>query len=340
MQRDELQELNSLKFSFYLKQILHFVYKRNLLLDIKLGGDDVIDLRAWVVGTTFSLADSKLGSVLTSWPLLSLLILGWLSLSLEVNVVNVWLKASESFGSSNNVSGRVLDGNNELSASGLVGDLKVGLEVNSSSSVNWVWGGIEVGEVGGSVRGSVANGEQLASIEWVEVDLAQDLNESIDSDNVAQQAADLSNSWVWQQTAQGSATSDNTSVGNNLDEVVDGLFDEGNAGRAQVKLQVRVGLKVLNLGLEAVQLGELQVGFEDVAWVVSFSKLNGNLLHQILWWSLDSKSWHSQDSQDSHKGKQSGSKHLSFFFLYSSFVGDKVYTVYEDVLSVHVSHGC
>ena len=207
---------------------------RFLSLDGELGGGDVIDFGVRVVGSALSLADSHLSNVVTRWPLLTALWL-WLSLDLEVNVVDVWLKSSEDVSSSNDVTSRVLDGKDHLSAASGVGDAQSSVEVNRGVSVSRVRVGSEAGEVGSTVIGGVANGHQLASIEWVQVNLTENLDEHVNSNNVAQQGANFTQGWVWQQSAESTAASDNTSVGNNLNKVVDGLGHKGDASWAEVK---------------------------------------------------------------------------------------------------------
>ena len=101
--------------------------------------------------------------------------------------------------------------------------------------VAWVGADVKVAEVGGTVVGGVANGQQLAGVEGVQVDLGEDLDEQVDSDDVAQQAAHGSQGLVWQHSAEGGATFDNAAVGDDLNQVLDGLLDEGDAGWAQVK---------------------------------------------------------------------------------------------------------
>ena len=206
-----------------------------VLLKRELGGADIVDLGVGVVGSALSLADGQLGNVVSLWPLLSVRILSGLSLDLEINAVDVRSKAAEGGAGSDDVSHGVLDGEDELSASGGVGDLEAGAEVDAGVSVAWVGADVKVGEVGGTVVGGVANGQQLAGVEGVQVDLGEDLDEQVDSDDVAQQAAHGSQGLVWQHSAEGGATSDNAAVGDDLNQVLDGLLDEGDAGWAQVK---------------------------------------------------------------------------------------------------------
>ena len=96
------------------------------LLNGELGGLDVIDLRVRVVGAALSLADGKLGDVVTRRPGLASLLLAGLGLDLEVNAVDVRLEAAEDGTGSENVALRILDGEHELSVSASLGDAQPG----------------------------------------------------------------------------------------------------------------------------------------------------------------------------------------------------------------------
>ena len=215
--------------------LLQSVPRKASLLNGELGGLDVVDLGVGVVGSALSLADGKLGDVVSLRPLLSSLLLGWLGLDLEVDAVDVRLEASEDLAASDDVALRVLDGEDKLSVSAGLGDAERGREVDLGVPVSWVRADVEAGEVGGTSLSWVADGEELAGVEGVQVDLAQDLDEHVDSDDVAKKGADLSEGLVWEHAAKGAAASDDASVGNNLDEVVDGLGNEGDAGWAEVE---------------------------------------------------------------------------------------------------------
>jgi len=204
-----------------------------------------------------ALADGEEGGVLSSGPGFFLALLG---LNGELDRVVSGLNGLDDFAVTEWFSvARWVNFDVDLTSSGFVedGEVKSEGEGGSESSV--------LGGNGGAVDDNIsdtvgAGSEFLADEDGVWVDGVEELDEFVNSDNVAKNVANAGFNGVGQKAAKSIARSDDSSVGNDFNEFLESFVHEFNAWLAQV--DVGAGSTLLDLSLLDLEGGVNESGGE------------------------------------------------------------------------------
>lgn len=200
------------------------------------------DVGIGVRRSTSALAEKELYAVLAIG---EGIVLASLGLELEVDLVNVRLLALDELSGNNGIGiiGRS-DFYSNLASSSSVDDLINHLQVEGGTDGALLRGNRNIQDIGSSVGSNGAEVKLLTDVNGVGIGIINQLNENLDSDIVTKQVTNGRFNGVVEEPTKVTTRAYHSSIGNDVDEILNRLIHKINANRAQVQARAWGGAAI------------------------------------------------------------------------------------------------